>query len=565
MSVWTTRFLGIALLGVVVLHSPAIAQMATFEGRSIYKLDPVAKESTGKQILEALLSNDDMQAMAEIAPYDIIRRLAKPVGRLTLEYKKQPHSPKRKGAYCTASLISKNLIITNHHCVPGDGNVQKALLTMGYLKPRTRRGVAQYPVDLKPLEASKDLDYAILKVEGEPGTEWGAVPLSTNTPKSRSTLFVIHHPGGYPQYITRGRCQTSSPAIDGDDILHLCDTLPGSSGAPIFDNSTRRVVGLHYGSISLKKLNAGKRIASLAKASALISRLVIRDTNVASQIEINFWNSVKNSKEPAILKTYLQKYPKGSFAPIARVLVQKLEDQIKKNATAQRKEAELRAAEEKKRKAEAARLAAERKAAKARQVAELRRAKAEAKRAQDALKAAETKRLAALQAAEVAHKAREKAEQAAAAAAKARLSSPTPAEATKKPEKDNILSQEQLTRQLQTELARVGCDPGKVDGKWGAKGQRALRQFVQKTNIAVITTNPTEEALKAVKSKTTIVCPRPVVKTQSAAKDKPKTNRKSRPRRRKKCITYAQCMSTVDETAGTSVGNQCMHLPATCP
>ena len=62
---------------------------------------------------------------------------------LTLKFKKSWLSPTQKGAYCTASLIGKDLILTNYHCVPGKGNIAEALLTMGYLKPRTRRGVAQ--------------------------------------------------------------------------------------------------------------------------------------------------------------------------------------------------------------------------------------------------------------------------------------------------------------------------------------------------------------------------------------------------------------------------------------
>lgn len=80
--------------------------------------------------------------------------------------------------------------------------------------------------------------------------------LSNATPDVLTTLFLVHHPGGYPKYVTRGRCQTDDPAIDGTDILHRCDTLPGSSGAPIFDNNTRQVVGLHYSAVALKKFNS---------------------------------------------------------------------------------------------------------------------------------------------------------------------------------------------------------------------------------------------------------------------------------------------------------------------
>ncbi len=260
----------------LALPLAASAQIATFNG-SIHHLDPVVTQSTGNRVLEQLLSGDQMQPIREFGQTDIIRRLARPVGRLTLQFKggaQKDAEPRQRGAYCTASLIGPDLILTNHHCVPGNGDVSQALLTMGYLQPRTRQGVAQYPVNVHPVEASKDLDYAILRVDGRPGDEWGTIPLSAETPDALHSLFIVHHPGGYPQYVTQGRCQTSNPVIDGSDILHICDTLPGSSGAPIFDNSTRKVVGLHYSAVEMRKLNAGKRMASIAAASAIIGGIV---------------------------------------------------------------------------------------------------------------------------------------------------------------------------------------------------------------------------------------------------------------------------------------------------
>ena len=151
-------------------HAPAVAQLATFDdGGSIYDLDPKAEQSTNGRILEQMVGNDDMQAIAELSRTDIIRKLSEPVGRLTLKFKKSWLDPRQKGAYCTASLIGKDLILTNYHCVPGQGNVEQALLSMGYLEPRTRRGVAQYPVKLEPVEASKELDYAIFARGGRTG------------------------------------------------------------------------------------------------------------------------------------------------------------------------------------------------------------------------------------------------------------------------------------------------------------------------------------------------------------------------------------------------------------
>jgi TPR repeat protein len=43
-----------------------------------------------------------------------------------------------------------------------------------------------------------------------------------------------------------------------------------------------------------------------------------------SAIELAFWNTVKDTKDPAILQTYLDRYPNGAFAGLARVMMDRL-------------------------------------------------------------------------------------------------------------------------------------------------------------------------------------------------------------------------------------------------
>src|SRR5262245_30380463 len=44
--------------------------------------------------------------------------------------------------------------------------------------------------------------------------------------------------------------------------------------------------------------------------------------NYDKEMEIAFWNAVKDSKSPAVLKTYLDRFPRGTFAGLARVLME---------------------------------------------------------------------------------------------------------------------------------------------------------------------------------------------------------------------------------------------------
>jgi hypothetical protein len=47
--------------------------------------------------------------------------------------------------------------------------------------------------------------------------------------------------------------------------------------------------------------------------------------NYDKEMEIAFWNAVKDSKSPAVLKTYLDRFPKGTFAGLARVFMDEAE------------------------------------------------------------------------------------------------------------------------------------------------------------------------------------------------------------------------------------------------
>jgi uncharacterized caspase-like protein len=152
-------------------------------------------------------------------------------------------------------------------------------------------------------------------------------------------------------------------------------------------------------------------------------------------LELAFWSSVKDSRTPAVLRTYLERYPDGEFAPIAQALIDTYESQLKAELAAReqakrRQEEERRAAEvkriEEERKAREAALAEERRRAEEatnaagakvveeRQRAEwlaqteaLKKAVEEARLAREAAKTAEEQRQAAVKAAEEARKSAE--------------------------------------------------------------------------------------------------------------------------------------------------------------
>jgi uncharacterized caspase-like protein len=135
---------------------------------------------------------------------------------------------------------------------------------------------------------------------------------------------------------------------------------------------------------------------------------------------------------------------------------------------------------------------------------------AQAKAAADA-KAAEQAQLAA-------QKAKEQAQQQAAAAEQQRVSlaatAPSAAPAsTATPTGTNVASltpaaqPADLSRSVQTELGRVGCFSGQADGNWNTSSQRSLSQFNRYAGTRLDVKVASTDALDAVKSRQSRVCP----------------------------------------------------------
>ena len=193
------------------------------------------------------------------------------------------------GAYgCTATLIAEDIIITNYHCVPNRESRIKlinAFLRMDFLSLGDSGDI--YPVDIRVLESSEALDYAILRVENSPGRIYGFVPLRYRSATETDELFMIHHSKAKPKQITRRNCtmlktsQIEQLPIEmvgefrsfniESDRPHRCDSEEGSSGALVFAYSDGAVVGLHFAGTS-SKLPVQQRANIFVDMTALVEQ-----------------------------------------------------------------------------------------------------------------------------------------------------------------------------------------------------------------------------------------------------------------------------------------------------
>lgn len=166
-----------------------------------------------------------------------IKEQAKAIGRLIM--------PAKSNAACTAFLISDDVIMTNHHCISKPEDAVGAKVYFNYLS----QGEHQTFICDKFISNNEKLDYALLKCDGAPGSIFGKVKLSQIEPNSSEPIYLVHQNCDYYQNTGCKRSKKISfgtiTDIKGSRIYHNADTLPGSSGSPIFSLDTHEVIGLH--------------------------------------------------------------------------------------------------------------------------------------------------------------------------------------------------------------------------------------------------------------------------------------------------------------------------------
>lgn len=269
-------------------------------------------------------------------------------------------------------------------------------------------------------------------------------------------------------------------------------------------------------------------------------------------VELAYWDSIKNAASVTYYEAYLTKYPDGLFVDIARIRI----SELKQKEEASRLAKEARKAETEKQQEEAKRLAyeklqqelekARRKAAEEaekaaaerwqKKLAEARREAAEAANRKREQEVAEAKRKATeaserLAAAEADKKALAKAsrkvEERGRDSNVDRTNSSVSATNTEEPAKSEQIAaltpsetktqatatqpdptdDRRLIRDIQSELNRVGCTVGSVDGVWGRGSKQGLKNYARHDKLELASLDPSRHLLERLEREQTRVCP----------------------------------------------------------
>ncbi|MER9206076.1 MULTISPECIES: trypsin-like peptidase domain-containing protein [unclassified Mesorhizobium] len=159
------------------------------------------------------------------------------------------------GSSGTGFMTTGGILITNNHVLPDGASLAGTVVQFNY--QRTVAGLDapldQFDIDIAvPLRTSKDNDWSAVRIKGD-ASKWGELELKPMTVKAGDHVNIIQHPGGAQKQISF--VANVVAFVGGGRVQYLTDTLPGSSGSPVFDTDWN-LIALHHSGGWLTEPNA---------------------------------------------------------------------------------------------------------------------------------------------------------------------------------------------------------------------------------------------------------------------------------------------------------------------
>lgn len=150
-------------------------------------------------------------------------------------------------------LVGRDLLITNNHVLPASELLADAVFRFNYQDDVHGRPAVPHNFHAHPdgiLAANKKLDYTLVRLAGNPGDEWGFLPLRQPAVAVGDRVNIIQHPGGQPKQVAMR--DNLVEYVGGGVVQYVTSTLPGSSGSPVLTDSWE-VCALHHAGGTLRE------------------------------------------------------------------------------------------------------------------------------------------------------------------------------------------------------------------------------------------------------------------------------------------------------------------------
>ena len=186
------------------------------------------------------------------------------------------------GSSGSGFLVEGNMLLTNHHVLPSAEIARTCVVQFNY--EQTHDGLdaqaTEACFDPTDFSTSASDDWTLAKLKGDPQATWGSLTIAERDVEVGEYVNIIGHPGG-------GQKQVSLSAnvvvyANESRVQYLTDTLPGSSGSPVFD-AKWNVVAMHHSGGWLEEPNAKRKTTYFRNEgiSAKVIRAALTSKSVA--------------------------------------------------------------------------------------------------------------------------------------------------------------------------------------------------------------------------------------------------------------------------------------------
>lgn len=225
---------------------------------------PEAKEWQGPAAADRLEKiMGDKSTLVPLSYFEVGLARARSVVRIIRE----------NGTLGTGFITTGNKLITNNHVLPDAEAARSSIIQFNY--QQTVDGLSAPVKEAKLLpdtfRTSVEDDWSAVTIDGEMNSVWGMIKLKPVDVKVGDHVNIIQHPGGGPKQVSL--FANVVVFVGGGRIQYLTDTLPGSSGSPVFD-AQWNLIALHHSGGWLTEPNASSKSTYFRNEGIAIGRLL---------------------------------------------------------------------------------------------------------------------------------------------------------------------------------------------------------------------------------------------------------------------------------------------------